>query len=175
MKNIKVWGFGVTYIRDFTTFQSPLCRWPRVSAGTVMIKLEQLERLRSEIPPAAPWLPIRVIHTRSQVKRRQSQSYKFKKIAKNSNFEILQAMLNATHLKLLDDMYKYEIDPTRTVGTTERTQDVGRMDRRTDGRTEWNQYTPQQLVGGYNKRLIFMQHRYLNDWHQYTHPHWRER
>ena len=68
-------------------------------------------------------------------------------------------------------MYKYEMDPTRTVGTTERTQDVGRTegptDRRTDGRTdvsqyeqthnmmqvwrvtdvrsEWNQYTPKQL------------------------------
>ena len=40
-------------------------------------KLEQLERLRSEIPPAAPWLPILVIHIRSQVKTTQSQSYKF--------------------------------------------------------------------------------------------------
>ena len=40
-------------------------------------KLEQLEHLRSEIPPAAPWLPILVIHIRSQVKRRPSQSYKF--------------------------------------------------------------------------------------------------
>ena len=53
------------------------------------MKLEQLERLRSEIPPAAPWLLILMIHIRPQVKR-QSQSYKFKKIAKNSNFEILQ-------------------------------------------------------------------------------------
>ena len=40
-------------------------------------KLEQLERLRSEIPPAAPWLPILVIHIRSQVKKKPSQSYKF--------------------------------------------------------------------------------------------------
>ena len=45
-------------------------------------KLAQLERLRSEIPPAAPWLPILVIHIRSQVKTTQSQSYKFKKFAK---------------------------------------------------------------------------------------------
>ena len=60
------------------------------------------------------WLPI---HIRSQVKRRQSQSYTFLKIAKNSNFEILQETLHATHfLKLLDKTYKYEIDPTRTVG-----------------------------------------------------------
>ena len=50
----------------------------------------KLEPLRSEIPPATPWLPILVIHIRSQVKTTQSQSYKFKKIAKISNFEILQ-------------------------------------------------------------------------------------
>ena len=73
--------------------------------------------------PAAPWLPLLVIHIRSQVKRRQSQNYKFKKIAKNSNFEILQETLHKSHLlKLLDKMYKYEMNPTRTVGATERTQ-----------------------------------------------------
>ena len=59
-------------------------------------------------------------------------------MAKNLKFEILQETLHATHLlKLLDKMYKYQMNPTRTVGTTERTQDAGRM--------EWNQYTPQQL------------------------------
>ena len=57
-------------------------------------------------------------------------------------FEILHETLHATHLlKLFDKMYKYEMDPTKTVGTTERTWDAGRM----DGRTEWNQYNPQQL------------------------------
>ena len=51
-------------------------------------KLDQLERLRSEdTPPAASWLPIPLSHIGSQVKRRQSQSYKLKKIAKISNFE----------------------------------------------------------------------------------------
>ena len=90
--------------------------------------------------PTAPWLPILVVHIRS--KQDKVKVTKFKKIAKNSNFEILQETLNAAHLlKLLDKMYKYEMDPTRTAGTTERTRDVGR----TDGRTEWNQYTPQQL------------------------------
>ena len=34
-------------------------------------------------------------------------------------------------LKLLYEMYKYEIDPTRTVGATERTRD-GRTDRRSE-------------------------------------------
>ena len=42
--------------------------------------------------------------------------------------------LHATHLlKLLDKMYKYEIDPTKTVGATERTRDAGWMDGQTDG------------------------------------------
>ena len=61
------------------------------------------------------------------------------KNAKNSNLKILQETLHATHLlKLLDNMYKYEMDPTRTVGATERTRDAGRTEGRTDGRTEWN-------------------------------------
>ena len=113
---------------------------------------------RTTRPPAfwdTPRRPM-ITHTRDshqiQVKTRQSQSYKFKKIAKNSNFQILWATLHATHfLKLLDKMCKYETDPARTVGVTERTQDAGRTDGQTDGRTEWNQYTPpQQLscVGG---------------------------
>ena len=45
-------------------------------------------------------------------------------------------------------MFRYEMDPTRTVGAAERTRDVGR----TDVRTEWNQYTPNNfVVGGYNE------------------------
>ena len=85
-----------------------------------------------------------MIHIRSQVKTTQSQSYKFKKIAKISNFEILQETLHVTHLmKFLYKMYKYEMDPTRTVEATVRTRDAGRTrDGRMDGRTEWNQYTP---------------------------------
>ena len=82
-------------------------------------------------------------------KSRQSQTYKFQKIAKNSNFEILQDVLHATHfLKLLDKMYKYEMDPTRTVGATEWTLDAGRTDRQKDGRTDRQSETnipPQQL------------------------------
>ena len=108
-------------------------------------ELEQLERLRSEILPAAPWLPILVIHIRSQVKTTQSQSYKFWKIAKIPNFEILQETLHTTHLlKLLYKMHKYEMDPTRTVEATERTLDAGRTrdgrgtDGRMDGRSETN-------------------------------------
>ena len=39
------------------------------------------------IPPATSLLPILLSHIKSQVKRRQSQSYKFKEYAKISNFE----------------------------------------------------------------------------------------
>ena len=98
-------------------------------------KLEQLERLRSEDtpppppPPPAWWLPIPLSHIGSQVKRGQSQSHKFKKIAKIS--------LHATHLlKLLDKMCKYEMDPMRILEDTERTRFCPQTDRRTDGRTD---------------------------------------
>ena len=74
----------------------------------IQIWLDKPECLRSEIPPAAPWLPLLLIHIRSQVKTRR-QSYKFKKIAKNSNFWILQKTWHMTHLlNLLDE---YEMDP----------------------------------------------------------------
>ena len=53
---------------------------------TVQFQLEQLERLHSEIPSAAPWLPVLMIRIRSKVKARQSQSYKYKKIAKKIKF-----------------------------------------------------------------------------------------
>ena len=33
-------------------------------------------------------------------------------------------------------MYKYEMDPTKNVGATERTRDAGRTDGRTDGRMD---------------------------------------
>ena len=63
--------------------------------------------------------------------------------------------LHVTHLlKFLDKMYKYEKDPTRTVGTTEQTCmwcgiDAGQTDGRTDGVKPI--YPPTTLLcGGYN-------------------------
>ena len=73
-------------------------------------------------PPAASWLPILLSHIRSQVKRRQSQSYKFKIFAKITNCCILKQTLHMTHLlKLLGKMCKYEMDPTSIVEDTEQT------------------------------------------------------
>ena len=62
------------------------------------IKLEQLERLRSEVPPRRPMIThTSDSHIRSQVKTRRSQSCKFNKIAKNSDFKILQRKFSTRH------------------------------------------------------------------------------
>ena len=95
-------------------------------------ELAQLERRVLRILPAASWLPIPLSHIGSQVKRRQSQSYKFKEFAKISNFWILKETLHATQLlKLLDKMCKYEMDPMSIVEDTERTRFCPQTDRRT--------------------------------------------
>ena len=73
-------------------------------------------------------------------------------ILKNSNFDILQETWYATHLlKLLDKMYKYEMDPTWTVGATERTRDAGRTGGQTDGVKPI--YPTTLLCGGYKNKL----------------------
>ena len=62
---------------------------------------------------------------------------------------------------LLDKMYKYEMDPTRTVHPTVQTLDAGQTDGWTDGRSETNK-PPQQLRcdGGIitQKNLICITH-----------------
>ena len=69
-----------------------------------------------------------------QVKRRQSQSYKFKKFAKIANFLNFETGITRdTPSKLLAKMCKYEIDPMSIVEDTERTRFCPQMDRRTDG------------------------------------------
>ena len=72
----------------------------------------------------------------------------------------MQETLHAAHLlKLLDNMYKYEMDPTRTVGATERTRDVGWTDWRTDGQTDGQSetYIPSNnfVVQGYKNKIIW--------------------
>ena len=83
----------------------------------------------------------------------QSQSYRFKEIAKKSNFEIKKNQ-PVTHLKLVDKMCKYEMDLASIVEDTEWTPFCPQMDRRPawwpnvlterqmDGRTSWYQNTP---------------------------------
>ena len=58
-------------------------------------------------------------------------------------------------LKLLDKMYRYEMDPTRTVGATEWTRNVGRRDGGTDGVKLI--YPPTNLLSeGYKKAKEFL-------------------
>ena len=83
-----------------------------------------------EYPPIASSLPILLSHIGSQVKRRQSQSYKFKELAKISNFSSLKQTLHATHLlKLLDKMCKYAMDSPSIVEDTERIRFCPQTDR----------------------------------------------
>ena len=112
-------------------------------------KLEQLECLHFEIPPApTPWLPILVIHIRSQVKTRQSQSYKLKKLSKililkfckelYTRHTICSGLIGCINMK----WNPWELQALQSGhGMRE-----GRTDGLTDGRTEWNQYTPHNFV-----------------------------
>ena len=106
--------------------------------------LEQLECLCSENTLRCSM--ITHIHIRSQVKTKQSQSYKFKNIDKTSNVRTFQKALHATYrLKLLNKMYTYEMDPANIVEVTERTGICPQTDGQTDERASWNQYAPFQL------------------------------
>ena len=88
-----------------------------------------------DTPPTASWLPILLSYIGSQVKTRQSQSYKFKEFTKISNILIWKQRLHVTHL-LLDKMCKYEMDPMSIVEDTEWTRFCPQTDRQTDGRTD---------------------------------------
>ena len=97
-----------------------------------------------------PWLPILVIHIRSQVKKRQSQSGNFKKKnlwhtlwscligCRNINGSNQQDEPSAPlvitnricHVNWFTDAVVTAT--TRSIGTTERTRDAGQMDGRTD-------------------------------------------
>ena len=79
-----MWVSKLPYLHVWYNINSLL--WMKYHYGRLIksnSKQEQLH-LRSEIPTATPWLSILVIHIRSQVKRKQSQSSKFKKRAKTA-------------------------------------------------------------------------------------------
>ena len=101
-----------------------------------------------------------MIHIRSQVKTRRSQSYKFLKIAKNSNIVIMHETLHETHLpKLLDKIINIKwIQPELLELQSRQGVQDGRMDRQTDrqaeGRTDGAKpiYHPTtSLCRGYNR------------------------
>ena len=93
-------------------------------------QLEQLEHLRSEDTLRRLMIPILLSHIGSQVKKRQSQNYKFKEFAKISDLLIWKQTLHVTHLvKLLNKMLKYEMDRTSIVKDTEQTRFCHQTDR----------------------------------------------
>ena len=103
---------------------------------------EWLERLRSEDTPAASWLPILLSHIGSQVRRRQSQSYKFKEFAKISKFwnkhfkrhTFWCCLIRCANMKWIRRvLLKIQSGHDSVHRWT---------DGQTDGRTMWNQYTP---------------------------------
>ena len=69
----------------------------------------------------------------------KSKLWIWKKLPKFQILKFCKKRYTRHILKLLDKMYEYEMDPTRTLGATEWTRDVGRMrDGWTDGRSETN-------------------------------------
>ena len=129
--------------------QVPQCQWN-------YFKLEQRERLRSNDTPAASWIPILLSHIGSQVKRRQSQSYKFKEFAKIANVTILKQSLLGTHLLKLfircaNMKWIRRVLLNMQSGHTS-------VHRRTDGQGETS-IPPFQLrwSGGYKNTLIHTQ------------------
>ena len=116
--------------------------------------------------PRHPWLPILVIHIRSQVKTKQSQSYK-------SLIQILKfckkLYMQHTFWSCLI-RYKYQMDPTRSVGATERTWDAGWMDGRMyrwrDGQTDGAKpiyYPPNNFVVWGLKRYVNLKYEIINN------------
>ena len=105
---------------------------------------QQLERLHSEDTPHhhTPHQYYWAVHVGSQVKTRQSHSYKFKEFSRTSNFLNFEETLQATQQrKLLDKMCKYKMDLASIVENTEQTVFCPQINRLT-GWARWNQYTP---------------------------------
>ena len=112
--------------------------WEEIPGYTSLTRTNRTPAFWGYPPPPHDY-PYHWVILDPKVKRRQSQSYKFKKFAKISNLWIFKQALYATHLlKLLDKMCKYEMDPMSIVEDTERT----RFCPQTDRRTRWYQYTP---------------------------------
>ena len=120
-------------------------------------QLEQLERLRYPLPHPM------ITHTSdsNQIPSQKKTKSKLQiLIAKTSNIKILQHILHVTHLlKLFDKVYKYKMDPSRTVGATEW---IWLQDGWKDRQSETN-IPPQQLhcVGAIMRYIIG------NEWFKY--------
>ena len=100
-----------------------------------VMKLEQLEHLHSENTPRRSMITHTIDSYWIPSENKTSQSYKFKELAKTSDFfKFWNTSLNTANLqKLLDKMCKYEMDPVSIVEDTERTWFCPQTDRRMAG------------------------------------------
>ena len=107
-----------------------------------------------KISTATPWLPILSIHIgRLSFKSKQD---KVKVTNLKKKFGIVQKSEHVTHhMKLLNQMYKYEMDTASSVENTEQIWFHRQMDGRMDRRMGW-QYSPlsTSLEWGYNYRVL---------------------
>ena len=69
-----------------------------------------------------------------------------KNLPKSKTFWKKKKTLHTTQLKLLYNMYKHEMDPVSILEDAERTRFCPQTDRRADGGTRWNKYTPFNFV-----------------------------
>ena len=142
---IQIWKFKRSWIWELVSIflNTP---W------TSKTQLEQVACLHSEDTPAASWLPIPLSHIGSQVKRRQSQSYKFKELAKISSFWILKehytrhtfwsCLIRCANMKWIWWVLFKVQSGHNSVHRRTNGQIDGRTDGQTDRWTRWNQYTP---------------------------------
>ena len=111
-------------------------------------KLEQIECLHYEIPATTPWLPLLVIHIRFQVKKRQSQSYKFIRLPK------IQILKFCKEINMLHTFWRCLIRCIIWNGSNRncrcyRAETGCRTEGRTDRRTDWKQYIYYYILQDY--------------------------
>ena len=117
-----------------------------------------LKTSRSLEAPPPLWIMFRgtdIAHLQVKIIKNY-QNFKFWHFARNFTCN--------TPLKLLDKMYKYEMDPSRTVGASERTRDAGWMDRRSETNIPPPPHPPTTLLcEGYNE--LDLENINPNIWH----------
>ena len=104
-----------------------------VSVLRILIKLAQLERLRSEDTSIASWLPILLSNIGSQVKRRWKSKLRILRFLKIWNKRYTQHTFWSCLIRCAN--MQWIMDPTSIVEDTERTRFCPQTDRRTDGQT----------------------------------------
>ena len=107
-----------------------------IALVALQAKLKQLERLRSEIPPATTWLPILVIHIRSQAKQDKVKDKNFQKLTKIQILKFCKKLYMRHTWSLIKCINMKWIQPELYALESEHGMRDGWTDRWTDGRTD---------------------------------------